>query len=213
MVARNLVCIDGYLGAPGLEAWSIGLHYGNSTQTLVSTGAGLQTWAEDIADYLSAVSLPGLENMLSSSAAATQVRTYYYPGSGPAQFGGSSAILPIMLGSGTAGKPPQSSAVFTHLTGLAGRRYRGRTYWPWLATSFTGSTLKGSVPSTAAAEFAAMVNAIGSEAATGDALEFSVYSRTADVVTPVTQVRVGDVVDTQRRRRDNLVELYQVADL
>lgn len=213
MVARNQVFLDGRFGTAGTEGWTIGLNYAGPAGEVETDPADLGDWAQAIADYLESATLAGLDNLLSSSGRITRVRTYYYSGPGPAVAAGTAALSPARVGSGTASKPPQCSAAFTLLTGLAGRRYRGRFYWPCLAGGFTGDTLKLSIPATAAQDAAAMMNAIGASVPGAVDLNVQVYSAVGDFLTPVNQVRIGDVIDTQRRRREALVEGYITASV
>lgn len=211
MVERHQVMIDGTLGASGQERWCVGIHYSADATTRMDTPAQVQAWASGIAAYLQGATIPGLKNLLSSSGRITAVRTYYYPPTGPAIAAGQIVLTTPISGSGTAARPPQCTHVFTLSTGLAGRRHRGRIYWPSLAGSFDGATLKGVPPGTAVTEVADMLRSIGN-AGTGSAdPDPVVYSAAGDIVTEVTAVRVGDVIDTQRRRRDKLVETYSSA--
>lgn len=213
MVERHQVMIDGTLGGSGQERWCVGMHFRAGPEGRVSDPGELQEWAEAIAGWLSTATLPGLKNLLSSSGRITQVRAYYYNDTGPAQAVGTAILGTPISGTGTAARPPQCAHVFTLVTGLAGRRYRGRFYWPALAGAFDGTTLKGAPPGTAAAEAALILGTLGTLAASTGVLDPVVYSKVADEVTQVTAVRVGDVIDTQRRRRDNLVEIYTTAGI
>lgn len=211
MAARNHLFIDGYLGAPGLETWSVGIAYAGPAGEVETTPGGLNIWAEQVAEYLEAATIAGPLGLLSSSAAITDVRTYYYPGPGSAAAAGAAALDTPRVGSSVINKPAQCCAVVTLLTGLAGRRYRGRFYWPWLGTGYQGSTLQGILTTGTATDFAAMLNAMGAEVDSPVDLLPQVYSRAGDFLTPVSQVRVDNIVDTQRRRRDNLEGVAQVA--
>lgn len=213
MVARNHLYIDGYLGAPGLESWSVGIAYAGPEGEVETDATGLQEWATGVAAYLGSATLTGLMSMLSTSAGITGVRTYFYPGPGPAAAAGEALLATPRVGTGTISKPAQCAAVFTLLTGLAGRRYRGRFYWPWLGTGYQGSTMQGILITGTATDAAAMLNAMGAEAGGVVPLLPQVYSRAGDFLTPVSQVRVDNIVDTQRRRRDNLEGVAQVASV
>lgn len=108
--------------------------------------------------------------------------------------------------------PPQCSAVVSLLTPLAGASHRGRYYLPSpyagsvLASGrFRGSSLDDVV--------AALVLAHNEEVTAVGEANLVVYSRTLHTATPVQYLRIGDVVDTQRRRRDKLIETYHVAVL
>jgi hypothetical protein len=93
------------------------------------------------------------------------------------------------------------------MTALAGARHRGRMYFPCLAANalHDEGLLEHSVRSdlaTSMRAFLASVNvAYGGTAA-------SVYSTVLDALFAVTAVRVGDVFDSQRRRRNSIIESY-----
>lgn len=115
--------------------------------------------------------------------------------------------------------PNQTSSVISLVTPLSGRRFRGRIYVPclipgvlptngrWGSSAVTNLSLAG----------AYLVRAL-SDPTTADpvpspipATIFRIVVQSqigAGAATPVTSVKVGDVLDTQRRRRDKLVENY-----
>lgn len=98
--------------------------------------------------------------------------------------------------------PFQCATVISLLTASATRSGRGRFYLPPLAVSvlddgrISGASL--AVLDTAWTAFFDSLNT--------DGLSPVVRNRTAHVSTAVTGARVGDVIDTQRRRRNKLVE-------
>lgn len=121
-------------------------------------------------------------------------------------------VLPLNLptdpaGNNSAGQPlpPQCSIVMSLRTSGAGRSQRGRFYLPGLGTSQVSST--GRLISTERAAFVdpfktyvdAMMAAITD-------LHLSVYSRKLGSGDDVLKVDMGDVIDTQRRRRNKLSE-------
>lgn len=103
--------------------------------------------------------------------------------------------------------PGEVAAVISLRTALAGRRTRGRMYMPtpsytlldansrWTSGMCTGFT------TAAAALLAPLV--VGAET-----FSAVVASATGSLLTPVTQVACGNVPDSQRRRRDRLIEAY-----
>lgn len=213
MVARNHLYLDGTLGAGNQERWSIGVAFSGLPGAPLTTATELQSWAEDVSDALGTATLTGMKNLLSSSGKITAVRTYYYPGPGPATATGATTLTSPVTGTGTISKPPQCAAVFTLLTGSAGRRNRGRFYWPWLSSGMN-TDLTGTVPGGTATEAAALLNLMATLGSVGTVeLTPAVYSRAGDTLTPVSSIRVGNIHDTQRRRRDKLVEVYQAANL
>jgi hypothetical protein len=102
--------------------------------------------------------------------------------------------------------PFQCATVISLLTASATRHGRGRFYLPPLAASFL---LNGKLNSTAMTTLDTAWTAFFDSLNT-DGVNPVVRNRTGHVSTPVTSARVGDVIDTQRRRRNKLVETYTV---
>lgn len=106
----------------------------------------------------------------------------------------------VMGGAGTPTVPTQCAVVATLLTGAAGVRNRGRVYWP-IAGATTRLMTTGQ-NTTVANETRDII----------DALRTSVSSAWGTAAGPVvgnngllvTRVRVDNVIDTQRRRRDKI---------
>lgn len=108
--------------------------------------------------------------------------------------------------------PPQCSAVVSLGTLLAGASHRGRYYLPSpyagsvvASGRFRGDDLDNLV--------AALVLAHTEESSALGEPILVVYSRKLHSTTAVQYLRIGDVVDTQRRRRDKLIETYHIATL
>jgi len=108
--------------------------------------------------------------------------------------------------------PPQVATAVTVRTALAGRSDRGRFYLPPVVTDDVGDTgrIGGTTPLT-------LVTAVGTaiDAANTAGVDSSlvVYSRKLHDTHFAIRIEVGDVFDTQRRRRDKLVETRQNYDL
>nr|CRY96717.1 hypothetical protein [uncultured prokaryote] len=108
--------------------------------------------------------------------------------------------------------PNQCALVVTLQTGQAGRTHRGRMYIPCTGNAISSD---GRLPQSVAQSTAdGLKNVIE---ATNDALAAALPTRFRVAVqssvppfdqAEVTSVRVGDVVDTQRRRRSSLRENY-----
>lgn len=209
MVAYNRIVLAGTL-ANGAEIWSTSCGFTDPVNGPATDVADLQAWADAVSAALaSTLADTTLEDALSGNGAITEVRAYYYPDTGvpAAAVAVTGTNTP---GSGAANQPLQSSAVLSLRTGVAGRRYRGRMYWPALAIApsnfgtYTAATTGGLAEG--AADLLAMI--AGAAPPVG---VFSpvVVSGAADQVTLVTSVAVGNVPDTQRRRRNGLIETYQ----
>jgi len=98
--------------------------------------------------------------------------------------------------------PFQCASCVSWRTALATRGGRGRIYLPPLAVS----TLDTGRLSSAAVT--AIVAAVGELTGSldGDGLALTLFSGTTFAQTPITGGDVGDVIDTQRRRRNKLIE-------
>lgn len=216
MPARNKVVIGGVLGEGGECNWSVGIHYGGGVggSGVIEDQSLLQAWAAAIGSAISGGTLigPNMYAGITGDGAVNEVLTYYYPdGNGPALAVGQSLFA--RGGTGAVSNPAQTSVVMSLRTGIAGRSYRGRNYWPGLGYGMTGALkFTASVSPILASEYAAFLTGIGDLAGDADLVP-CVYSATLQVMTPVIEVAVGDVPDTQRRRRDPLVETYSVEQL
>lgn len=212
-MAYNRLVISGTVGN-GADIWSTGINFSALLGPLVISQADLGLWAEQAATELEGTALgTNLSAGLSANGSITEVRTYYYASNtGPSTFVATSPVTKI--GSGTANNPLPTSMVLSLKTPFAGRSFRGRMYWPALSTVVqTGGTFSTSFMSSIATEAANLLNAMSGAAAGTYDLVPAIVSKTRDLVTPVTQVSVGNVPDTQRRRRDALVESYASASI
>jgi len=114
-------------------------------------------------------------------------------------------------GSGTSVHPNQTSIVLSLLTPGVGPSARGRLYWPatgqLLQTSDyrISATLQGLLL-TGLKAF--LLNIEAAIVATLPNANLTVWSRKTANYHDVNQLRLGNVLDTQRRRRDTLLESY-----
>lgn len=102
--------------------------------------------------------------------------------------------------------PFQCATVISLLTNSATRHGRGRFYLPPLAVSQTD---QGRVSAAAMIVLDTAWTAFFDSLNT-DGITPVVRNRTGHVSTTVTSARVGNVIDTQRRRRNKLTETYTV---
>ena len=122
-----------------------------------------------------------------------------------------------VAGTGTPTKTPQDALVISLRTSTPGPSGRGRMYWPALgATLDTQFALTSPTSLTVAGQSRTWLNAIGNEInqwyvsiAAAKSVALSVRSIKDAVNRNVTSLQVGSALDTQRRRRDNLLETYQ----
>lgn len=125
-----------------------------------------------------------------------------------------------VAGTSAATKTPQDSLVFSLRTSTPGARGRGRMYWPALAaplgTDFKITSANALAYATAAAQLLKLIgDQINAEWAANSiavTTELAVRSTTDHVSRKVERIQVGDVLDTQRRRRDRLSETYSVVN-
>lgn len=209
MVSRTRVTLNGTLGAANEESWSCGFHF-TAAEVMDPTEAAAA--ANEIRNRLGtawSAAAPNLRSLMSTRGTLRDVSVYSYANTGPAVSSANAALGTPIVGVNSATAPPQCAVVYSLLTGFAGASRRGRIYWPALAPA-----IDGSFKSTLAR--GSGLDVINTAILIQDALEtfapgaWGVYSPKLDVVTPVTSVRAGDVIDTQRRRRDALTELYSI---
>jgi hypothetical protein len=105
--------------------------------------------------------------------------------------------------------PPQCSNCVSTLSALATRSGRGRFYLPPLTiTTMATGHASGATVTALVAGAKAMFDAL-----IAGGLAPVLVNSTTKVVTPITSFKVGNVIDTQRRRRDKLVETYTASPL
>ena len=121
-----------------------------------------------------------------------------------------------LAGTSTMSKTLQTSIVLSLRTPFPGASSRGRLYWPALAyaidtsTGKMSGTVRDAIATAAASYLEALCVALTGAITEADTFGLAVYSRTKNTFHYVTEIWVGDIFDTQRRRRDALVESYAV---
>lgn len=98
--------------------------------------------------------------------------------------------------------PPQCSIVVSLRTALFNKSGRGRFYLPVFGSDVLAA---GRLPATAKTQVATAAQKM-IQSLNGAGYQVVVYHRASKTHDAVTQVNVGDVYDTQRRRRNKLVE-------
>jgi hypothetical protein len=106
--------------------------------------------------------------------------------------------------------PNQCAVVVSLGTGQAGKSRRGRIFVPLLGLGMVDGRMASTSPGLIADAFQGLLESV---AGWGYATPTSegrpvVASATLGINTPITNIRVGNVIDTQQRRRDALVEAY-----
>lgn len=105
--------------------------------------------------------------------------------------------------------PFQCATVISLLTASATRSGRGRFYLPPLAVSvLDGGRISAASLATLDTAWTAFFDSLNTSG-----LTVVVRNRASHISTGVTSARVGDVIDTQRRRRNKLQETYLAIDV
>lgn len=194
---------------PGGEVWSI-----NPVWRLNAAPVGVTvTQCQAIATAVNAIVIPtGFRDMLSTTTTVTGCRVEARTVSGTLQALSEAVRATPILGSGTAPHPYQTSMVVSLRSPLAGASGRGRLYVPATGIPIATANLR---PVTADVTtflsgtktyLASITSAVTSQVP--DAI-LAVWSRTLGTTLGVTRIQMGNVLDTQRRRRDAQIENYQ----
>lgn len=96
--------------------------------------------------------------------------------------------------------PPNAPPIISWRTGLFGRRFRGRTFMPsGTETDQSGGEINSTFVNLLTSYGNSTLSITASVA--GDTFEHVIFSKTGNVVTPVTSFVVRTTLATQRRRR------------
>lgn len=203
--------LDGLLG--GNQTWSVNPKF-TYPPTSVPTQASMDAWAATLTSAGFGPLIP-IADIVSSAVAVTGVTCSYINELGQSVVISKAVLAAAQFGTGAPNMPPQCSVVTTLQTNIPTRRGRGRLYWPALAAEIDSSTLR--ISTGAAQGIAGSVGAwlqdVADAFGTATPIQPAVVSEVGAMATPIVSVRVGDVIDTQRRRRDQLLENYAVAPL
>lgn len=146
-----------------------------------------------------------IKALLPSTTRFTTVTSYLYTGGSTASLVAQNAGINTAGTGTTSPMPNQCAIVVSLLTGIPGRSTRGRAYFPgWTGDQIIAST--GQLSSTSSGQLAAAWGAFlsGVKDTTNGAPPV-VASSLHGTVTPIVQVAVDTIIDTQRRRRDKMV--------
>lgn len=195
---------------PSGEVWSVNPVY--------RLGSGLDV-------PVSASQMTAIVTAINARAVPTAVLTMFNPGTtvsgvraearmadGTLQSIAEAARAVPVLGTGTSTHPFQTSLVSSLRSTATGARGRGRLYWPATGIALTSGTLR--VPSANITSLLSGVKTYLSgietdiEASVGGS-SLAVWSRQYESLSAVENIQMGDVCDTQRRRRDTLIEAVQ----
>jgi len=165
-----------------------------------------------IVTAVNAITVPtGVRNMMSvnTTIVGCRVEARDVDGTLDALAEGTRALA--LTGSGSQGHPFQTSAVVSLRSPLAGASGRGRLYIPATGVAVDLSTLR-LTSANVTSYLAGIKSYLGLiESAVTSQVPSSilaVWSRTLLTTLGVTRIQMGDVLDTQRRRRDAAIENY-----
>lgn len=209
------VGITGTLG--NQEVWSINPQF--ATSTLTTPSVSEMTAA---AVGVAAVNIPsGLANAKSQAAPVTTIRVECRSDAGELLAAAQAPQTGTQTTTRSPSTPSQTSVVLSLRTDAPGASGRGRLYWPALgitpnSTSLRITTLERDTIATDAVTYLRAIQdalkAAISPAPSVATFELAVFSKTRGDHNLVRRLLVGDVFDTQRRRRDAMVESYITRD-
>lgn len=178
---------------PG-ESWSFTLH----TEGSISIEAAQTAWV----DAVTALIDGELDALISTTVEATEASTAEINQATGQQITKRQAGVSLPGVAVTTTLPPQLAVCVSLRTNLATRAGRGRFYLPpfAVATVDVGRLLAASQDAAVTA-----VEAFFSSLS-GDSLQPVIYNRGPATLQDVTSFDIGDVFDTQRRRRNKLIE-------
>lgn len=185
----------------GTEIWQTGLRLIGTSEPTTAEFEAINT---AVATFLATTALrfPSGFRYIGLKWAPQTVDGRYPEGSDAVEW-----LRPTPLAGNVSGGFPQIAVVTSYRTARTrGYASNGRGYWPSVqvvsATTGRFPVADGNAIASAAA---AMVNAIGDSGAGTPAVMSAVGAGRTE---PITGVRVGLVMDTQRRRRDGIAEEY-----
>jgi hypothetical protein len=173
-----------------------------------------QANADAATTAIDALTIPSsLLTLLSSSASITGCRLEVRDSATDELIGISiHARSSAVPGSAAPKLPSQAALVLSVRTDTPGASGRGRLYWP-AAGAAIATTFRLNIPTSTqfVTDMKTYLTAVqGALAASFPTIGFSlaVRSQTKKTTPHATRIQAGDIIDTQRRRRDRLVESY-----
>lgn len=203
------VTIKGTLA--GGEVWSINPCFGfGDFGTITPTVSEMNAAATAV----NAVN-PGamMLQLLSSAGAVTGCRIEARTLAGGLELVSENNRGSVLQGTSTPVAPPQTAVALSLRTDRAGGRGRGRAYWPALGVSLSTSTLRWNTTqmpdflSQSKTYLSGIITALNGAFGESNG-QLNVWSRASASRQYVTSLQIGNVVDSQRRRRDGYPEAY-----
>lgn len=209
--------------SPDGETWTFGMRFSlGAGGSVTMTTAELQAVADGCAALNSNKFLNDyLLSMISAALHVTGVRVEQIGADGKLQSAAETLYGTPVAGSGTATRTIQTAVVATLNRGAQyGRHGRGRIYIPSLASpAQNGTSLRilgtgNNDVATAVNQLQLAIRGVFDDVDPGSAgFVPVVYSPTLNTTTRIENISVGDVFDTQRRRRDRWVEARASQDV
>ena len=193
------------------EVWSVNPVFRYLTPPVVVSPEDALAAATAVAGLNPGTTLAGY---LSTQGTLTGARLEFRNGAFELEQVGEFTRASAFTGTGTPICPPQTAVTLSLRSSFPGASSRGRIYWPALAPAMTTTTGRLTSASRTAlltdlnAYLASIADSIAAETSGGDIPFPVVWSPTTGSSRSITQLWVGDVIDTQRRRRDALDEAY-----
>lgn len=194
---------------PGGEVWSV-----NPAYDITVGGEVSQLELQGAVTAINELTVPAeLRILMTSSTAVTGVRLEARTYAGVLEAQAEGLRSGPITGQSNAGMPFQTSLVLSLRTGDPGGSGRGRMYWPATGAVVSAATLRLASTVVGDAITGAKTYLKGIEAAihanVDESVGLAVWSRTKGSAALVNKIQAGDILDTQRRRRDSVPESYQ----
>lgn len=193
---------------PGGEEWSTNPVWTISDFGVPTTPAQVQA----VATACAGVPVPaGLRAVYSTATNIHTIRVEARSSDGTLENLAEDALAAASPGTGTTPHPYQTAWVASLRTAQVGASGRGRLYFPATGIPLEAGSLRPSTVNTNA--FSLGVKTYLSDLQTQIRVTFAgaalvVWSRKTHAMNLVDTIQAGDVLDSQRRRRDTLVEAY-----
>jgi hypothetical protein len=201
------------------QTWSVGLRFRSATGGdpggIADVETHLNAWRDGIKALHSGNVVPSeMQALMSTGCTLTAIRCSAINAQGHETAVSLVEKDPISTGTRQVVMPSQVAVAVTLGTGYPGASNRGRFYWPGLGAGVAQNGRQGNIDTQALATDVAgwipELEGAGASVIT-PSLRLNVLSTTKATAKPVTEVRIGDRLDIQRRRADKEKETYSVA--
>lgn len=189
------------------QTWSVGFALRTTASSLSQADCnGLATAANVLwlADVWTTGT--GIKVVVDTGATMTNTKVYWYPAGAHSAATSGFATNTSSSGTSTLKTVPQVACVVTLQTGNAGRGNRGRVYIPMVASQGLSSGRLSTTDTDLIAN-AVRTYIVGQNGLTQGSNTFTSIVA-GGVGADITQVKVDNILDTQRRRRDKYTASY-----